>query len=282
MTNKIPAILILLIAIVEIAIVVIGLSNGAIAPGGTVPVLNMDSSMTYIIFWVAFPIAGSILAILLIPRILTPVFMLVKKLLSRGFNDGYVDIPSSGFGGRKMFMRLIYVYLFIVGLLTTLMGIFDSQTFLAVDVYADQLAHFLDPSYHISYLFCLTGIAVPLSVALWSVGWALEDAGLLQYKLPPKEENKLYEIEPVYKSYSSYLKGFAGFSAILALVVIFNHFMAIGKAVDAVSAFLVPLHGIFVMIPAYFLFAILGSNWLRKNKRVIKQLEEGDLNLYAD
>ncbi|TXT55714.1 MAG: membrane protein of unknown function [Candidatus Thorarchaeota archaeon] len=275
MTKNIPAIILLFIAIAELSLVTVGLSSGSLAPAGIVPIFNLDSSITYLIFWIAIPLGGSILAVLIFPRILTPLFMIIKKVLRRGYNDGYVPMNISGFSTTRMIMRLVYVYLLVVGLLTTLLNLFDPQLFLTNDVFTSGI----NPLYNISYIFCIAGIATPITVALWSVGWALEDAGLIHYKLPPKESGQLYEIEPVYRSYSSYLKGFAGFSTILSLFVMYDYFMSVGLDFDAISVFLIPFHAMLVVIPAYVLFSAIGSNWLRKNKPALKQLEENEVEL---
>ncbi len=281
MTKKIPAFLLLILALAEIALVSVGLFSGWISHGGIVPILDWETSLAYPVLWVLVPLVGSILAVLLIPRILTPIFMAVKKLIRRGYQDGYVPIEVSGLKTSRLIMRLVYTYLLIVGLFITLMTFVDPELFLPANIYSDIANAGLDPHYHISYIFCLSGIAAPIAVALWSVGWALEDAALLHYKLPSKDAGELYEIEPVYRSYSSYLKGFAGFSTVLSLMVIFNAFMSVGWGFDAISVFLVPFHAVLVTVPAYFLFTMIGSKWLRKNKRPIKQMEESDLDLYA-
>jgi hypothetical protein len=278
MTSKIPAIIILLIALVETAVVIVGLTTLGFGPPGTVPMLDWGSDMTYLLLWVLVPLIGSILAAVVVPRVLTPLFLVVKKIIRPGYHDGYVPMEVSSFGGRKMVMRLIYVYLLIVGLLTTLISLIDPQPFLPPDVYTSGIA----PQYNISFIFCIAGLAAPISVALWSVGWALEDAALIHYKLPPKDSGKLYEIEPVSRSYSSYLKGFASFSTVLSLLVIFNYFIGISMPFDAVSVYLVPFHAMLATVPSYFLFGKMGSKWLRKNKRAVKQLEESDLDLYAE
>lgn len=278
MTNKIPSILILLISLAELSFVALGLYGGTMAPSGTVPILNWDSSMTYLIFWVGIPLFGSIIAVLLIPRILTPLFMRIKKLLRRGYSDGYVDTEISPLNGGKMIMRLVYIYLLVIGLLTTLSSFLDPLQFLPTGGPPSPI----DPLYDISFIFCIAGIAAPISVALWSVGWTLEDAGLLHYNLPSKDSGKLYEIEPVFRSYTSYLKGFASFSTVFSLIVIYNYFLNAGYFFDAISVFLVPFHAMLITVPAYFLFSAIGSKWLRKNKRVLKQLEDTDISLYAE
>lgn len=282
MTKQIVAILVLVIALADIAYVSLGLLFGNLTHTGIVPILDWESSLAYFVFWVLVPVAGSIIAVLVTPRILTPLFMVVKKILRRGYRDGYVQIESSGLRSTTLLMRMIYTYLLIIGLFTTLMTILDPQAFLPTDIYSNTIVLGLDPHYHISYIFCLAGIAAPIAVALWSVGWALEDAALLHFRLPSKDANELYEIEPVYRSYSSYLKGFAGFSTILSLLIIFNSFMNIGWTFDAISVFLVPLHSMIVTVPAYYLFTLIGSKWLRKNKRVIKQMEAHDILSYVD
>ncbi|MBD3404827.1 MAG: hypothetical protein GF411_01670 [Candidatus Lokiarchaeota archaeon] len=277
MTKNIPAMILLFIAIAELALVTVGLSSGGLSPSGIVPILNLDSSITYLIFWIAIPLGGSILAVLIVPRILTPLFMFVKKFLRRGYEDGYVPLEVSGLKTNRMIMRLIYVYLLVVGLLNTLLNLFDPEIFLT----NDMLTSGINPLYNISYIFCIAGIATPITVALWSVGWALEDAGLIHYKLPAKTSGELYEIEPVYRSYSSYLKGFAGFSTILSLFVMYDYFTSIGLDFDAISVFLIPFHAMLIVIPAYVLFSVFGSKWLRKDKPALKQLETDDLELKA-
>ena len=90
--------------------------------------------MTYLVLWVVVPLVGSILASLILPRIIAPLWILIKKLLNRGYSDGYVDIEVASFGGKKMFMRLIYVYLLITALFATVGSFFDASQFLPTGV----------------------------------------------------------------------------------------------------------------------------------------------------
>ena len=38
----------------------------------------------------------------------------------------------------------------------------------------------------------------PFSIGLWSIGWAMEDLGLIHYKLPEVDTPILFEIEPMH------------------------------------------------------------------------------------
>ncbi|MBN2230867.1 MAG: hypothetical protein JW779_14865 [Candidatus Thorarchaeota archaeon] len=276
MPRKTLATILLLFSFVAAFIVIVELFSGFIIRIDTVPIFGWVSTVTYMIFWIVIPMIGSILVILIVPRILTPLFMLIKKSLNRGYNDGYIDIEMNPLRGKKIGTRLLYLYLLIVALSVIFSSLFDPLEFLPVGTTG------FDLRYHIAFIWCMMSIATPIAVSLWSVSWAMEDASLIHYKIPSKEEGELYEIEPVYKTYSSYLKGFAGLSTLFSLVVIFNYLMDVNQVFSAISVFLVPFNGALNAIPAYFIYAMIGSKWLRKNKRGVKYLSESDLDLYTE
>lgn len=276
MSDKKLAIGLLFFWILATSITVVMLLLGQITTVDTVPLFGWESTLTYLVMWILVPIVGSILAVVIVPRILAPFFMFLKKILNRGYHDGYVDVEMDPLRGKKLGPRLVYVYLLIVSLSVIFGSIFDPLQFIPIS------SSGTDPQYNLAFIWCMVGIAAPLAASLWTVGWVMEDASLIHYKIPSREKGELFEIEPVYKTYSSYLKGFASISTVLSLVVIFNYHLGGGSLFNALSAFLVPFNGVLSIIPAYFLYTMMGQKWLRKNKRKIKYLSEDDLNLYEE
>lgn len=276
MSDKKLAIALLIFAIIDYAIIITMLLLGQVTTVDTVPLFGWESTMTYLVIWILVPVVSGILGVLIVPRILAPFFMFLKKILNLGYHDGYVDVEVKPLRGKKMGPRLIYLYLLIVALSVIFGSIFEPLQFIPISSTA------IDPQYDLVFIWCMVGIAAPLAASLWAVGWAMEDASLIHYKIPSREAGDLFEIEPIYKTYSSYLRGFASISTLLSLVVIFNFYLDGGNLFSAASAFLIPFNGMLSTIPAYFLYAMIGQKWLRKNKRKIRYLSEDDLNLYEE
>jgi hypothetical protein len=98
---------------------------------------------------------------------------------------------------------------------------------------------------------------MPFVNGLWSIGWVMEDAGLMHYKFEKEERNRLYEIEPVYRNYSYYLKGYAGISSILFLynvIIAWIQVTSESRIADIIASIFLPAIAILLSIPSYIIY----------------------------
>jgi len=144
---------------------------------------------------------------------------------------------------------------------------------------AGYLSENLQLNFVLPFVMAITGLVLPIVVGLWSIGWILEDSGLIHYSLK-KRLDQLFEIEPIHLRYNSYLKGYSGISAIVFLVTLILYFSGIpGRTVDAVIVGFTPLIAILNSIPAYFVYALSINkfNNLRKGLPEARKINEEEL-----
>jgi len=90
----------------------------------------------------------------------------------------------------------------------------------------------------------------------------------------------LYEIEPIHLRYNSYLKGYAGISAIVLLIQLIIHFAAFeGRISDVIMVIFIPAFNILNSIPAYLVYGITTRNYtkLRKGLPEARFISEDEL-----
>jgi len=122
----------------------------------------------------------------------------------------------------------------------------------------------------------------PLVIGLWSVGWALADAGLVHYSgLEGQKEryDKLFEIEPTHMKYNNYLKGYAGISSVVFLVSLAIYSTGFqGRASDVLTVILIPAISIIYSIPPYLVYGLEKGKFrnLRKGLPEAKRIAEAD------
>ncbi|MBD3340324.1 MAG: hypothetical protein GF353_14515 [Candidatus Lokiarchaeota archaeon] len=134
-------------------------------------------------------------------------------------------------------------------------ALFLSEEF-GVSYYEDESG--VPAIYTNSVLISLISLTLPFVIGLWSIGWALEDSGLMHYKFDNRPGKPLYEIEPVYQNYSSYLRGYAGVSSVLFLVQVIITWASVTvepKISDGFFTILILALVILFSIPAYVIYA---------------------------
>ena len=128
-----------------------------------------------------------------------------------------------------------------------------------------------------------SSLILPLVVGLWSVGWTMEDAGLMHFKLPKEEKKVLYEIEPVHLKYNGLIKGYAGITAILYLVSAINFY----ATYDLIPLMNQVIFGVvistFLFVPGYVIYLKLAgtlyTKMFRKGKKQAQQMTEKNFPL---
>mgnify|MGYP006289692857 CR=1 FL=1 len=152
----------------------------------------------------------------------------------------------------------------------------DLEQWLSPETLCSYEERGLDPRYHFTLFLTVQGLIYPIAVGLWAVSWAIEDSGLMHYVF---RSDDYYEIEPIHVRYTSYLKGYAGFSAILFVIQFTSYQGQNNSPEDAALILAVLLIAIVCFFPTYFIFTkVMGSHsYLRKNLNELKKLTENDL-----
>jgi len=248
-----------------------------------IPLFGLNTVTTYLILILVIGVIGSIVAIFVFPRIFCPLFLKIKAKLKPSYKNAFIDKTPKTRSKRKFIIRLIYIFLLELGLLSFILLIIDPDLFLTEDynsAFYEGLG--VPPEYTLNVVFLCSALILPLINGLWSVGWILEDSGLMHYKFKKRPGNELYEIEPVHTYYNGFLKGYAGISSIFFLISIVVAWMKVSeefRIADIIWTLTIPAFGIFISIPAYILYTkyILNKKFLRGSLKELKILKESEI-----
>jgi hypothetical protein len=171
-----------------------------------------------------------------------------------------------------------------LGILVLILPFVDPTMFLSkefgVDYYEGDLG--VLAIYTTSVLSSMVFLTLPIVVGIWSIGWSLEDQGLMHYKFDDRPGRELYEIEPIHVNYTNYLKGYAGISSILFLIQVAITWASVTvepRISDVIATILIPAVIIIVSLPAYILYSkfVATKDFLRKDLQKLKILSESDV-----
>lgn len=256
-------------------------NNGIVAATG----LPGPIHTTLILIWA---IGGSIVFAFLFPRIFCPIFLKSKSKIRKRYKDAYIQTTPMILSKRKFLVRSIYMFLLTLGLLSFILPLINPADWLpdgknAIKYYEGDLG--VPGQYTMNVMNIIIMLIAPFAVGLWSIAWAMEDAGLMHYKFDDRKGRELYEIEPIHINYSSYLKGYAGISSIFFLIQVAITWSTIRESTgesrisDVIGTFLVPLVIIVLALPAYIIYAKFGAkgDYLIKDLKELKQLSEQDI-----
>lgn len=242
-----------------------------------VPITGMDEMMTTVILGVLLPLILSIFIAIIFARFVTPLYLKIKnKILARDYKDGYILQSTSPLSKGVVLKRMIYLILLTFGFLSFFLPLADPNQWLSPETICSYGEHHVNPYFHFGMLITINGLIYPLAIGLWAVSWALEDAGLMHYAFLDEDN---YEIEPVNIWYTSYLKGYAGISALMFIVRFTYEIFVQNSAGDAALIFAVLLISIISFFPTYIIFTkTMGSHgYLRKGLDELKKLTEKDI-----
>ncbi len=248
----------------------------------TVPLFNLPVAVHMRIFFIIWPLLGSLIAVIVFPRIFAPIYMKSKKLMLPKYENGYIETKKVDFNLKKFFWRGLYCYLLSLGLMIAL------KEFLNLDLFASENQKITNESLNLPIEYTYNGyfqiifLFFPIAAGLLSIGWAIEDAGVIHYNLPDTNTDELFEIEPVHLRYNSIIKGYAGLSSIFYFTSVIWYIFVIRTDLimsgDGWQFFFYPLSIIMfplMMYPAYKLYLFIGKDFLRKKlpkrKSITKQ-----------
>ncbi len=248
-----------------------------------VPITGLTQDINTIVF-LLIAILGSIITVIVFPKIFCPLFLKLKRLTKRRYKDAFVQTNPAILSKRKLLIRCIYIFLLELGLLAVLIPLTDPKSWLPggteAVAYYESLG--VPPQYVMTILITFVCILLPIVNGIWSIGWALQDQGLIHYKFDDRPGRDMFEIEPIYLSFNSYLKGYAGISSIVFLIQVALAWASVTvepRTEDIIFTFVLPLSGILMSLPAYFFYAkFTGSKvFLRKSLMEMKRLSEAEV-----
>lgn len=223
----------------------------------------------------AIPIVGSLLTVIIMPRILYPIFVKVKQPMAGQFNNAYIESGQDSTTLKLWLKRAMYTTLLCLGLISAVIDSFDARLFMSEDNFTNLQPYAL---YSPPVTVALASFILPLVLGLWATSWSLEDAGLIQYKVPATGDSGFYEVGPIHSRFNGYLKGFAGISSVLFFITIFLELAGLpGEWENALFTLLVPFFTIIQMIPAYLVYLRTNKDYLRKNLPKAATLRKEDI-----
>jgi hypothetical protein len=235
-------------------------------------------TFTYFIF-IGFliPVIGGIITAIILPRILVPLFLATKSVVWRNFQNGYIETGQDVYSLRRWFSRSLLIALLVLGLIAAIINTIDPLLFITPAQQAEfeslfgvGSARFVPP-----ITMSLAGLLSPIALGLWATSWAMEDAGLVHYKIPKEDEVGFYEVEPIHVRFSSYVKGYAGISSLIFIITIF---LIMSSDLDnAFFTLLMPLYAIVQTIPGYLVYTVLSKKYLRKGLPKVRNIREEDI-----
>jgi len=180
------------------------------------------------------------------------------------FKNGQLDVDTEPYRLRKWFSRTIYVSLLVFGLQAIFFSFFPYELLLTPSELAGYQGLGIDIRFTLGVTGGIIGLLTPVAVGLLSIGWALEDSGLVHYDLPGKSD-QMYEIEPVFRRYISYLKGYAGVSSVLFLITIIIYLINFGsdRLIDAIIIVLMPFFAMGFSSLGYLIYTKTNTTFLR-------------------
>ncbi|MFX0071172.1 MAG: hypothetical protein ACFFAO_08790 [Candidatus Hermodarchaeota archaeon] len=241
-----------------------------------VPISGLPQSTHYAIFIFTLPYILALLFIFLFPIIIIPIFVKLKNLILRNFENGYINVnlEITTINFKQYVKRSIYVALLSIGLLATFSTFLNLNQFVA----QRQLEYLQEEGIPVQYsmdgFLAILIIFFPFVMGLWSISWVMEDLGFIHYKLPEEKINVLFEIEPMNLKYKQILKGYAGISAIIyyiSVIIFYITNLKKGVIMDLIFLFAAIPLWVLMSFPFYFIYRTI---FLKRLKFLRKELPE--------
>ena len=226
-----------------------------------VPWTGLFPKVHYPIFAVIVPVIGSMLSVLVFPRLGVPLFLRFKGIFWKRYENAYIQVEYNPLTLKTYLMRSSFVFLLTMGLLASISPFIDYSLIIDSFTYNSLIEEGFPMHYSLDTLAGLGSLLMPIVIGIWSIGWALEDSGLIHYYIP---ENSLeyFEIEPAHYKYDSYIGGFAGITAFL------YYLGAIGLYIEDLQNLFWSLMMILIVLGingfGYVIYTHFGVSYVRK------------------
>ena len=101
---------------------------------GVVPLTGMNGGITYFTFWLIWPLLGGMIMVLIMPRILGPLFLKIKGAVWRDYKNAYVDLPHPKLTQKRVLRRSLYLSLLTMGIVSVLIYIIPYELLIPAGV----------------------------------------------------------------------------------------------------------------------------------------------------
>lgn len=253
-----------------------------------VALFNLPLRTHLVIIYIVWPLLLTIICVILFPLIFPRLFLKVKGKVFYKYKNAFLNLEEPKLNTKKYIKRSILIFLLTMGLSATILSVLNFKPSWLIsktqaDVY-DSIG-ITTVLYMPEVILGLAYLVYPFAIGLWSVAWALEDSGLMHYKLPKEGQKKLYEIEPVYLKFNATIKGYAGVSAIIFYVAAIIYYITNEKLLASESggmqlAFVFSIGSLlmFNWLPAFVVYSLvskkIATKMLTKNLKEIKMVYE--------
>ncbi|KKN06618.1 hypothetical protein LCGC14_1075360 [marine sediment metagenome] len=247
-----------------------------------VPVFGLPGTMHMLFALVISPLI-CIIVVMIIPVLIAPVFLRLKKMMLRKYENTFIQLEEDPIDLKKFFKRSVYVFLLTFGLIATLLnyGVFTAESFVNPTRLQEMQVGDESILYNLLTIFGLVGAVLPIVIGLWSIGWIIEDSGLMHYKLSKESSFSYFEIEPVHIRYNAIVKGYAGITGILFLINAAQYWSQFFDDIVGYINFGLLVFYLFpimmMIMPAYVLYWKFCRPYM--TKKLIKNLKESELLL---
>ncbi|NHJ14046.1 MAG: hypothetical protein EAX95_10245 [Candidatus Thorarchaeota archaeon] len=245
---------------------------------GIVPLFGLEYPVHVLLVNTIWPILGSAICAIIFPRIFTPLFLAIKKFVMPEFKNGQTDVDTKPYRFRKWLSRAFFVSLLILGMQSFLIGIFPYEALLTPNALLGYEGAGIDIRFTLGVTGGIVDLLTPIAVGIFSIAWALEDSGLVHYDLP-KESDRIYEVEPIFRRYESYVKGYAGLASILYLVTIVIYFLSWGpeRWIDAIVTVIYPLIAMLLSAIGYLGYIKTNTSFLKGKYPSVGRVTEDEI-----
>jgi len=242
---------------------------------------GLPNNISKLVLMFIFPFFGSVISVILFPRIIIPLYLKAKRGVMKDYKNIYIKVEKEDLSIPKLLKRALYVALLSLGLGMMLINsnIFHPRMLMTESQYLRMIEEGENIVYYIGTLIGLPMVIYPIIIGLWAVGWTLEDTGVMHYNIKKKKSNSLFEIEPVHNRYNGMLKSFAGISVIIVLVSAYAYYSTLAEPdIASISQviFSIPM----LMVPAFLSYIVywkIGKDYTIKNLKEIRRINEEEL-----
>ncbi len=264
--------------LVQVGVIYILLVGGV--SFGTI-VLNASLLSYFLSYYYIWPILGTLVCILVFPRIFSHLFLRIKPIFSRGFRNAYIDIDATPFNLWRFILRGFSIFLFCLGVGASLITLWLYNEDLLIIVLGFLPTYAPGPGgvVHSTSFFELYFLLLPFMVGILAVGWAFEDSGVIHYKLQKKVTQEFFEIQPIHLKYRDLILGYASLSSIFYFARSIYYYWSTPSLLWY-DPLLILVYGLMItllMIPAYIVYGLVGTRFLRKKLDEVQPIAEHHL-----
>ncbi len=236
-----------------------------------IPLFGLSHQLNNLVIYIVIPLIGGTIFLIIFTFIITPLFLRLKRQIWRNYKDAYIDIGEEPFYFKKFLKRGIFMILLNIGIIGVIynLDILDYRLFASPENVKWATESGFPLKYENNVLIGLMSLIAPFVIGIWSVGWAMDDAALIHYRLPKGDSGKLFEIEPIHYRYNSLIKGYAGISALVFYIGVIIYYIVYGMPIYFI--FILSIAALTILastIPVYLIY------WKLCRPRLIKKLRK--------